>query len=143
MRTGIIKAVLSLASIIVGVILAGRYYLPLAEQLPFVPQTGLAKIVAFAIILLGIMVIAAVLAKYLKWIASAMMLGWINHLGGAIFGLVLALIFCGVGLATWIKFLGTAGTIAESRLAVILLDRIPLISDLLPEEFESIGSFFN
>ena len=63
LRIGIIKAVLSLAGLIVGVILAGRYYVPLSEQLAFIPQVSIAKIVAFAIILIGIMVIAGVLAR--------------------------------------------------------------------------------
>jgi len=86
LRTGIIKAALSLAGLIVGVILAGRYYLPLSEQLAFIPQAGVAKIVAFAIILVGVMIIAGVLARLLKWAASVVMLGWVNHLGGAVFG---------------------------------------------------------
>lgn len=142
LKIGIIKAVLSLAGIIIGVILAGRYYLPLSEQLTFISQTGVARIVAFAIILVGIMVIATVLARFLKWTISAMMLGWVNRLGGAILGLVLAAILCGAALATWIKFFGIAGTIIESGLAVILLDRLPLVLALLPGEFDAIRSFF-
>ena len=61
LRIGIIKAVLSLAGLIVGVILAGHYYIPLSEQLTFISPAGVAKIVAFAIILIGIMIIAGVL----------------------------------------------------------------------------------
>ncbi len=142
MRTGIIKAVLSLAGLIIGVILAGRYYGPLSEQLTFIPQAGVAKIVAFAIILIGVMVIAGVLASLLKWAASVVMLGWVNRLGGALFGLALGAIFCGALLATWIKFLGIAGAIVESTLARILLDYFPVVLALLPGEFDTIRSFF-
>jgi len=142
LRTGIIKAVLSLAGLIIGVILAGRYYAPLAEQLAFIPQAGVAKIVAFAIILIGVMVIAGVLASLLKWAASIVMLGWINRLGGAIFGLVLGAIFCGALLATWVKFLGIAGVIVESALTRTLLDYFPVVLALLPGEFDAIRSFF-
>ncbi|MFC2002613.1 CvpA family protein [Chloroflexota bacterium] len=142
LKTGIIKAVLSLAGMIIGVILAGHYYLPLSEQLPFVSQTGVARIVAFAIILIGTMVIASVLARLLKRATSAIMLGWVNRLGGAIFGLVLAAIFCGAALAIWIKLFGIAGAITESSLAIILLDRLPLALALLPNEFDSTRSFF-
>ncbi|GAJ23377.1 unnamed protein product, partial [marine sediment metagenome] len=106
LRVGIIKAILSLAGVIVGVILAGRYYLALSEQLTFIPQANLAKIVAFAIILVGIMIIAGVLASVLKWIASVVLLGWVNRLGGAIFGFVLGAILCSALLAIWAKFLG-------------------------------------
>ena len=142
LRIGIIKAALSLAGLIIGIILAGRYYVPLSEQLSFIPQAGVAEVVAFTIILIGVMVIAVVLSRLLKWATSAVMLGWVNHLGGAVFGLVLAALLCGALLATWVKFLGIAEVISESSLAVILLDRFPAVLALLPEEFDAIRSFF-
>ncbi len=142
LRTGIIKAVLSLAGVIVGVILAGRYYVLLASQLPFITSEEVAKIVAFAIILIGVMVVAVVLASLLKWAASVMMLGWVNHLGGAVFGLVLGAILCGALLAIWVKWLGVSSTITESIVAAILVDKFPLILVLLPDEFDTIRSFF-
>ena len=142
LRIGIIKAVLSLAGVIVGVILAGNYYIPLAEQLSFIPQASVAKVVAFAIILIGVMLISAVLARLLKWAASVVMLGWVNHLGGAIFGLVLGAIFCSAILAIWAKFLGMNEIIAESALAALLLDKFPMVLTLLPSEFDVIRSFF-
>ena len=142
LKIGLIKAVLSLAGLIVGVILAGRFYITLSEQLTFIPQAGVAEIVAFGIILIGVMVIASILATLLKWIASAVMLGWVNYLGGAVFGLVLGALFCSALLAIWVKFLGIAEIISESKLAIILLDRFPTVLTLLPEEFEAIRTFF-
>ena len=79
LRMGIIKAVLSLAGVIIGVVLAGQYYVALADVLPFFSETSsAAKIVAFAIILIGVMIVAVVLARLLKWAASVMMLSWVN-----------------------------------------------------------------
>ena len=142
LKNGIIKAVLSLAGIIVGVILAGRYYVALAGQLAFIPQESLAKIAAFAIILVVVMAIAVVLASLLKWAASAIMLGWIDRLGGAVFGLVMGGIFCGALLAIWVKFLGIADVVTESAIAAILLDYFPIVLTLLPGEFDTVRSFF-
>ncbi|GAH19097.1 unnamed protein product [marine sediment metagenome] len=142
LRIGIIKAALSLAGLIVGVILAGRYYIPFSQQLAFIPQASIAKIVAFAIILIGVMIVAIVLAVLLKWAASVMMLGWVNRLGGAVFGLGLGVIFCGALLVIWVKFIGIEGAIAESTLAPILLDRFPMVLALLPSEFDAVRSFF-
>ena len=141
LRIGIIKAALSLAGSIVGIILAGHYYVPLSEQLTFIPQAGVAKGIAFGIILIGVMIVAVVLARLLKWATSVVMLGWVNHLGGAVFGLVLGALLCGALLATWVKFFGT-GLVTESFLAGVLLDKFPLILALLPEEFDAIRSFF-
>ncbi len=142
LRAGIIKAVLSLAGVIVGVILAGRFYVLLSEQLTFIPHAGAAKIVAFAIILIVVMIIASVAALLLKWAASIVMLGWVNRLGGALFGFVLGAILCGAFLATWINFLGIEGAIADSALARVLLDYFPMVLALLPDEFDAVRSFF-
>ncbi len=143
LRIGIIKAVLSLAGVIVGVVLAGQYYVALADVLPFFSETSnVAKVVAFAIILIIVMAIAAVAARFLKWAASVTMLGWVNRLGGAVFGLVLGAIFCGALLAIWVKWLGVGSTITESVVSAFLLDKFPLILALLPEEFDAIRSFF-
>ena len=142
LKTGLIKAVLSLVGMIIGVILAGNYYVLLSERLTFIPHAGTAKIVAFAIILIVIMVIAAMLARFLKWATSLMLLGWVNRLGGAVFGLIMAGILCGAALAAWVKFVGGASTITESSLANILLDRLPLVLALLPKDFDSVSSIF-
>jgi len=143
LRIGIIKAVLSLAGVIVGVVLAGQYYVALADVLPFFSETSnVAKVVAFAIILIVVMAIAAVAARFLKWAASVTMLGWVNQLGGAVFGLALGAIFCGALLAIWVKWLGVGSTITESVVSAFLLDKFPLILALLPDEFDAIRSFF-
>ena len=142
LRIGMIKAALSLAGLIVGVIVAGRYYLPLSEKLSFISSASVAEIAAFIIILIGVMVIAGVLAKLLTWTASVVMLGWVNHLGGAVCGLVLGAILCGALLAIWVKFLGVTEAVTESNLASILVDFFPVVLALLPDEFDTVRPFF-
>ena len=142
LKFGIIKAVFSLAGVIVGVVLAGRYYDLLASHLTFISQPSLAKIIAFAIILIGVMIIAAVLASLVKWVISAMMLGWVNRLGGAVFGFVLGAIFCGALLTMWGNFLGSGEAMNNSFMAQLLLDTFPVVLALLPAEFDSVRSFF-
>jgi len=142
LKSGIIKAVLSLVGAIVGVILAGQYHEALAGQLTFISQPSIANIVAFAIILIAVMIIATVLASMMRWIVSAILLGWVDRLGGAVFGFLIGAIFCGALLAIWVKFLGDVPAITDSALATLLLDRFPLILALLPTEFDAIRSFF-
>lgn len=143
LKIGLIKAALSLAGIILGIFLAGRYYAPLAERLTFISQESIAQGVAFAIILIVVIIIAGLLAAFLKWIASVVMLGWVNHLGGAAFGLVLGLILCSALLALWGKFFGATNIVEESGIASVLLDRFPAVLGLLPDEFDAIRSFFD
>ena len=142
LKIGIIKAVLTLAGVIIGVLLAGRFYVALAGQLTFIPQETLARVVAFAIILVLVVLVASIIAGVLKWLASIILLGWVNRLGGAFLGLIMGSILCGALLAMWTKFLGISDPIAESALATFLLDRFPMVLALLPEEFGSVRSFF-
>jgi len=142
LRKGIIKTVLTLAGLILGIFLAGRYYVPFSEQLTLISSPGWAKVAAFVIIFIGVMVIAAVLARLLERVASVIMMGWANRLVGAILGFVVGAMLCGALLAIWVKYLGVSGDIAESNIAPILLDRFPKVLALLPAEFDAVRSFF-
>ncbi len=142
LKVGLIKTALSLAGIIVGVVLAGHFYTYLARVLAFIPQEKIANIVAFAIIFIVVIIIVGLLALILKWIANVVLLGWVDHLGGAVFGLVIGVIFFGALFTLWCKFFGTPDIVRESVLTGILLDRFPFILALFPGEFDSIRSFF-
>lgn len=132
LRRGIIGAVLSLAGLVVGILLAVRYYVPFSERLSFMPSETLARIVAFVIILVGILAIARLIAWLLGKIASALMIGWLNRLGGAAFGVALGAVLISAVLGLWITYAGTGDVIAQSRLATLLLQYFPMVRSLLP-----------
>ena len=146
LKQGLIKAALSLAGLIVGVVLASNYYQALGDRLTFITNEDAANIVGFAIILVVVMIIANVAAALLKFTAKVAMLGWVDRLGGAVFGFLMGAIFMGAVLATVVKFFGsTMGTdswVADSFLAGILLDKFPLVLGFLPGEFDTIRDFF-
>jgi membrane protein required for colicin V production len=142
LKMGLIKAVLLVVGIIVGVVLAGHYSGPLGERLTFISSEGVAKGVAFAIIMLAVLAAAAIVAALLTWATRLVMLGWVNRLGGAILGLFLGAFFCGALLVMWVHFLGMADVIADSAIATVLLDRLPMVLGLLPAEFDSVRSYF-
>ena len=87
------------------------------------------------------LIIANVSARFLNSIISKIMLGWLNRLGGAIFGLLIGAIFMGALLATIVKLFDT-GLVTESFLAGIMVDKLPLVLGLLPGEFDSVRDFF-
>jgi membrane protein required for colicin V production len=138
---GFIRTVLFLAGIIVGVILASNFYRELAGVLTFVSNPNIANIVAFIIILAGVMLLAILAAILLRAILRAMTLGWVDRLGGAILGFVTGAILISAILASIVKFFGE-GLVTESLLAGILLDKFPIVLGLLPGEFDSIRNFF-
>lgn len=141
LKQGLIKAVLSLAGLIIGVILASNLYTTLGNLLGFIPNEKAAGIVAYILILIVVMIIASILARLLKTIISIAMLGWVNHLGGAVFGLLLGAIFWGAILAIWVRFFGT-GLVTESFIAGVLLNKFPLVLALLPSDFDIIRNYF-
>ncbi len=141
LRRGLIKAVLSLAGLIIGVVLAGNFYQPVSKLFGFINNQDVANILAFVLILVLVIVIATVLARLLKFAVSVVMLGWVDHVGGAVFGFLLGAIFLSAILATWVKFFGT-GIVTESFFAGVLLDKFPMILALLPNDFDAVRDFF-
>ena len=140
LKAGIVKALFIVAGGIVGIVLAGRF----SDQLGAVfSDEGWAKVVAFAVILLVVLLIASIAAKLVKWALSAVLLGWVNRLGGAVLGFILGAFFCGAVLAMWVKYIGIGDTILGSALASFLLDGFPLVLGLFPAEFDSVRDLFN
>ncbi len=139
---GLIKSVFSLAGLIVGVVLAGRFYASLGDHLGFISSEKAAHIVAFILIFLVVVIIASILGAVFTKIISDIMLGWVNRLGGAVFGLFTGALFLAAILAIWAKYSPDNSSISGSYLASILLDRFPLVLNLLPPEFDIVRNFF-
>jgi membrane protein required for colicin V production len=142
LKAGIIKALFTAAGVIIGVVLAGRLSGALGGALTFISDAGTARVVAFAIILIAVMIASMVAAKLVKWAVSAVLMGWLNYLGGAVLGAILGFIFCGAALTMWVKFLGISAVIENSLLAGVLLNGFPVVMGLLPSDFSSVRSFF-
>ena len=142
LKAGLIQMVISLAGLILGVFLAGNYYQMLANKLTFISSGKAAQIVAYIAILIVVMIVAAIVAWILGKIVSAIMLGWLNQLGGAIFGLIMASIFIGAILAIWAQYGNGGNLISNSFMGKFLLDKFPVVLALLPSEFDTIRSLF-
>jgi membrane protein required for colicin V production len=142
LKIGIIKTLFTVVGIIVGIVLAGRFSSSLGDKMTFISDPGTAKVVAFAIIMIVVLIISAILAAIVKWVASAVLLGWVNRLGGAILGLVLGSFFVAAVLTMWVKYLGINSVISDSFMASFLVDKFPVVLGLLPSEFDSVRSFF-
>jgi membrane protein required for colicin V production len=141
LKAGIIKVLITLVGGIVGIVLAGRYSDTLASKLTFLPENTVG-IVSFAVILIVVMIIASLLAALIKKLLSAVLLGWVNRLGGAVLGLVMGALFCGALLTMWVKYQGGNDLVTDSVIARFLLDKFPVVLGLLPSKFDSVRDFF-
>jgi membrane protein required for colicin V production len=138
---GLIRSVLSVVGLIVGIILASNFYQQLGDVLTFTHNDDVSNILAFVIILLAVMAVAALVAFILRTIIKAIMLGWIDRIGGAALGLLLGALSVSALLAVVTKYSGSA-LITDSALASFFLDKFPFILGLLPSSFDTVRDFF-
>jgi membrane protein required for colicin V production len=138
---GFIKALAGLLGLIVGIVLAGRFYENVASLLGFISNTDVANVVAFILILIVVWGIFSIVASLLTKLISVAFLGLFNRILGAVFGLVMGALFVGAALAIWARYFGT-GSLGDSVMATFLLDKFPIVLNLLPSQFDSIKDFF-
>jgi len=141
LRRGFISMVLPLIGLIIGVILAGQHYGTVGGWLP-IENPEYAKWAAYAIIIICVLIVAVILARILRRFVRLVLLRWVDLLGGAVFGLVLAGLLCAAVLAACLKF-GLGSQLVEgSGVSRLLLDWFPVVLGLLPEEFDIVRDFF-
>jgi membrane protein required for colicin V production len=138
-RAGLIREVVTLASVAVGVVVAGMFYDDLARDvLVFIDNEKTALIVSFLVLLGAVYLAGQLVAVMLKQAAALLFLGWADHAGGALFGLIKGLIVIQVLLILLVTYpqLGLKSDIDGSALASVFLDTAPLLLLVLPDEFE-------
>ncbi|MBL7075479.1 CvpA family protein [candidate division KSB1 bacterium] len=88
LRRGLVKELFGLGGLVAAFLLARWLYLGLAQQLNFVELSPPARgALAFFLIFIGVMIGARVVAVAVQKILRFALLGWLDRLGGALFGL--------------------------------------------------------
>ncbi|HMG02467.1 MAG TPA: CvpA family protein [Edaphobacter sp.] len=136
---GLVLELFSLGGIICGIILAAWNYPRLAEKLSnFISTAAVASVVAFLLIAVGVMVIAAILGRMIHASAHAIGLGFFNRLGGAAFGLVRGGLLGVAVLMAITAFLPTSGWLKNSHLAPYFLAGSHAVSFVVPHDLEQL-----
>ena len=138
LASGFIRSIFALAGVIVGVIVASHF----DNWAKFISNVNTAHIIAFVIVLLIVIIIAIVAGAIISKLISMVMLGWLNHLLGAVLKLSLGGFIIGGFLAIWAKYGGNISLITGSKFVTFLLDKFPIVLGLFPSEFNSIKQFF-
>ncbi len=141
-QAGFIRETVTIAAAILGVVLAGLFYEDLAEDvLLFIDGEKLANIVAFGLIFAATALAGQMLALVLKPTVNLLQLGLFDQLAGAVFGFVKAMVFIQIFLVVFVTFpkWGLREEIEDSTfgsLTVKLMDKLPVLVRMLPDEFE-------
>jgi membrane protein required for colicin V production len=134
---GIILELFSLGGLIAGILLASWNYKHVADLLSrLITTPATAQIVAFLLIVVGIMVLSTLLGKALNRTAHAIGLGFFDRLLGAVFGLARGCLL-GVALLMAIAAFQPHSTwIENSRLSSYFLAGAHAVSFVVPHDLQ-------
>jgi membrane protein required for colicin V production len=139
LRAGFIREAAALSGAILGVILAGQFYQRLAADIEvFIDDARAAEVSAFIIIFGATLLGAQMIALFLKRAASLLMLGPLDAMGGGVLGFLKGFVIVEFLLiaATTFPTLHMQQDVADSSFAPFFLNLVPVLTLLLPEEFE-------
>lgn len=133
---GLIRSLVSAFGVLLGIVLAAWYAPALADLLgKWIPQSELAEISAFLLILVGTYLIAALLGRVLRGAAKAVGLGFFDRLGGAAFGFSRAVLVLAAALIPAAPFLGAIPFARNSLLLPYLQTAAHGVSFVMPQDF--------
>jgi membrane protein required for colicin V production len=142
---GLIASFFNLLGLVLGIRLAWLFYPLISNRLGFLHNDLAAKAVGSAIIFVVVVVIAGIVGAFIKKIICFVGLGFLDRLGGAVFGLILGVLFtAGVLIVlAHLPLIDLKGAIHSSWLASFLIERFSLFfSSLLPGLFRQGHSVF-
>ncbi len=94
---GFVREFLGLASWVIAALAAKTYAVSVAMMLPAsIPNQGLRMVAGFAIVFLGILLVASLLAIAISELFKQVGLGWLDRSLGTLFGVARGLLIVGV-----------------------------------------------
>lgn len=119
LRKGFIAQIISIVSILLGVYLSFEFSTALGAWLGQYIEGSeqILKIVAFALILVGVMVALTLLSRMLEKFVSFIMLGWLNKLLGVLFSFLKCALIVGLVIMAFNSLNNSFNFISEEELA--------------------------
>ena len=134
---GIILEFFSLGGLIAGILLASWNYNHIAVYLQrLITTPGTAQIVAFLLIVIGVMVLSTLLGRALNRTAHAIGLGFFDRLLGAAFGLARGCLFGVAILMAVTAFRPHSAWVENSRLTPYFLAGVHAVSFVVPHDLQ-------
>ena len=121
-KSGIFVEVFSLAGLIVGLVLATWNYQRLLPWISrWVHTLAAAEALSFLLIALGVMLLAGLLGRVIRWSVHSIGLGWADRFLGALFGFVKGFVLVTIAVLAIAAFFPQASWFRHSRLAPCFL----------------------
>ncbi len=120
--SGFFQEAFGIAGLVFGYLIAAWQYRHLAEHFaPYISTHWLSEIVAFLAIFLGVMVLAGVLGKIVRWIVKEAGLNVVDRFLGGVLGLVRGCLLVAIVLVSMTAFTPTSRWLQGSGLAPYFL----------------------
>ncbi|MFW5836364.1 MAG: CvpA family protein [Desulfovibrionaceae bacterium] len=132
---GFVKEVLSLAAMVAGFFLASTYNAALAPRLSeYISGEGQALAAAWLIIFIAATILGWILIKALTSFLKVSMLGWLDAVLGAIFGLAEGVLLVLVVTVLLMNFMSGADFVKQSKLMPHTQNWAGLLLSYAPDE---------
>lgn len=119
---GLLRAVCSLIGLIAGFLIAAWNYKIFASRfLNLITDKGLAEVIAFLFIVIGVMLLAGLAGGLLRGTARIVGLGWLDSLLGGVFGFLRGCLLAGASMMCLAAFLPASLLLDESTFAPFCL----------------------
>lgn len=143
---GLIREGMAFGGLAVGLILATQWYSEVAKAFkPFVGGGRFIEGMAYLLVVLAVLAVATLLTVVIMKTMSFFLVGWLDGLGGLLFGAAQGAVLAVVILVLMVKYpsAGLDGAVKDSSLAKGLLDAMPIVLESLPRELAAVSEFFD
>jgi membrane protein required for colicin V production len=148
---GLIRQVAATFGLVLAIFLAGANYKGVAGILHspdgggLIADQNMANIVAFVLILVGVSLTIGIIASILRTVLGLLFLGWLDHLLGAVLGLVQMAMLMAVIIfvATLFPVPNLSDAVRESALAPFVAQPFSFLLGWLPPEFDTVRFLLN
>jgi membrane protein required for colicin V production len=133
---GLVKEAVGIAAVLIGFIVASRYYVHVAGFFQkVIREPAVAKFLGFIVVFLAVLILGLLAAALL----SKLMIGplkFFNHLLGGAFGLLEGILICGVVVFALLVFPISREALAGSKLAPHCYGLTKAMVHLIPQDLK-------
>ncbi|MHB0871018.1 MAG: CvpA family protein [Chloroflexota bacterium] len=145
-QRGLIREGMAFGGLAAGLILATEWNEPVAAVLePFIGGGRLLDALSYLLVVLAILGLATLLTVLIQRLMRVFLVGWLDRLGGAVFGAGQGAIVAALLLILVIRFpiMGLEKAVRGSEVAFEILETVPAVLSFLPPELASVADFFD
>jgi membrane protein required for colicin V production len=136
-KNGFFLEVFSLTGALLGLVLASWNYQRLLPWITrWIHSLPAAEALSFLLIALGVMLLAGLLGRVIRWSVHSIGLGWVDRFFGALFGFVKGFVLVTIAVLVVAAFFPQSPWFCQSRLAPCFLTAAHRVSITAPHGLE-------